>query len=428
MGKTGDSGRRSTKYSDMDVMRAVDSIDGDVASAEEVAEELGCHKTTATRRLESLQDRGLVSGSSQSIKWEVDIEPQTILAPLNQVETMGGAKGNIKLREDIDVRREGVPESFVPNELAGYETVRACLFPEEEQEIFDSIEYGDYILFYTEYNEPVEFSGCEAEVVVSARIVDKIDKPEVSDYLFHTIEPGEKYTLILEDVTGTSHPHPVTNPYVDYEEYLRLMPDITMGEVGEFVRLKKTEGDGLVHQGEVEEPYLRNLPQWEDVRLNMVRSDFCAEFGGDINEWDEKMKPEIISKKMDVEYMEYVEGKIDSIGYKSSTPDMVDIVKSENDTTWLIKTVGWMEIGLGQYEVLKAAEKLYSEVYSRDVKKGLATGAPLTRSNEKDIEFVQEYLSGLDTELFIHGRDFDIDGRWFVKSTAQTNIQIDDTE
>ncbi|MFC6715981.1 helix-turn-helix domain-containing protein [Natrialbaceae archaeon GCM10025896] len=176
----------------------------------EIAAELDCHPETANRRLRQLEEDGLLSStrSGQMLLWTRARQPRAFLVRVDADRIPNFIVG---IRTPIEIVRDGVPPSLVPDPLQEYEAVRAWTVSRsvalDYLSEFERMYPGDRLLF-----------TWEDTIIADCALDRRVDNPQVSDYLWP------------ETVGRESTEYPITLLLTDYRPRSIVVADLVGSE------------------------------------------------------------------------------------------------------------------------------------------------------------------------------------------------------
>jgi DNA-binding Lrp family transcriptional regulator len=395
--ESGKSGR-SNEYSDTEILQALNSED-ERQSTEDIAEKVGCHTTTASRRLSDLESQGLVKSRryGKSLTWEIDEESELYIIPI-------GSSFDILstgLNEGIKISRDGVPHSVIPEEISDYEEVYAWIIPEENEELFNELRYGDVLLFYYEYDEPIRISGARGEVILKSEIVGKSKKPEVRDYLWPNKdwESTSANTVLIESPNYLGVSERILQRATDTEDFSKP----TKIELTNVRKPKTRPVFGLLEMSYVSE---------EEVREEVISSDLIdGEAEKNVHLYDLISTPDI-NKILTGVRDEQGAQALAEILFPSAYAPPIEMVMTSKESVWLISSAGSIRSSrdkiqhLYLYTYLCSKFDMQSNMQNKELRSALVSGPPVTQSEEVYTEMLEGVLKKQGIDLFLKDRDF----------------------
>ncbi|MFB6284048.1 MAG: winged helix-turn-helix transcriptional regulator [Halobacteria archaeon] len=411
MGDGSDGRGRSEEYSDSDIIRVLSS--GDRFSTEEVAKELGCHQSTANRRLKKLKEKGWVKSEKvgRSNIWKTDKEPSFYLVPVEQYPKIyrEGVINSIKINRDI-------PSSIIPEEIRDLEKTKAWPLSPENNDIFNKVVYGDYLLFYYQYQKPVKISGSKGTITGIAKVSKKIENQKVSDYLWPEIIGNKNIKLpyiFLFDVKPNSQ---IFNNSFEFKEL--LIPDIFIDDVLKINNISEINLSSLKKPVKLESEKLEKYLSGRRGFMNLYRSNFrwnlreitsnfidSGIIEGDL-EKDVEVGKESLSNEVDeidLEVLSQSDRRKRSFGRYNEYK--IDLVYDTGEADWVVEATNW--ISPKHLGIITFLAELYKEEKILDkVKKAIISGPPTTPLEEYKLGLLEPLFNKYDIQLFIQGREF----------------------
>jgi len=398
---------RPQKYTSDDILRLLD--DEGRLGTDEIAEKLECHRTTANNRLSDLEKEGYVSSKKvgNSNMWEYDREPNGAVIPINGSEDM--YRRGIKNR--IEIARDTVPDSMIPEELEGKGPTNAWVFSEEESDIFEKFVYGDYIIFYYKYPEKVSYSGCQGSILSIAKVNDRITDVSVSSYLFPELDEISKKhrkSILFDDVLSGLIPRTYITEYLelgsDPHGNAHILEELT-DDLDSSQTFKMTDS--------MQSLLGMNLGMSQSTLKTLVRGrgrehiekEFISEFVDEVYERNPQLMRDY--------YLEPHESYMDN----SANPETLDLLIPQTHsvlTTNLICDID-AETNLVQISYSTSEEKLFSLIFdillydklnSANSTPALVSMPPMTPFEEMQLKLLEEICDQLDVDLYVYQRDF----------------------
>jgi putative restriction endonuclease len=188
---------RGKSYSEEDILAAI----GDQRlGTREIADIVGCHRSTAYERLEELEERNLVQTTEvgRTLMWTRTSDRQLFVFSITAAR-MPDYENAVKT--PVLIPQERISEDDLPETLNESQQLRVWTLLDEEpnQSIFDQLQYGDNLLFY-----------CDDVFIGFGQIGKKFVHTPSSVYAFNTTVDQSyeeyKFGIVINEFNNLSIP------------------------------------------------------------------------------------------------------------------------------------------------------------------------------------------------------------------------------